>query len=929
MPIKLCRLVALAILLTLFANFPVTAFAGAAGDPAPAGRSATAPEITIVTDKAPGVSAVHGLDKLTAALASKQISYEKVADPGQARGKYLLITGLAFGNGPAAVLLKAGGHPVMRVAEALTIRHTSWHQKPALLISGYDDTGLMYALLETARQIGWAGNAQIGADAKAGSGAQAAFRAIRNITEKPALRDRAMSIYTMNRAYWESRFYDEKYWASYLDMMAENRFNSLVVVFGYENGGFLAPCYPYFFNVDGYADVRMVDLKREDQQHNLSAIRRLIEMAHERGIRFTAGIWDHIYRGGVQGGGIPGSEKTPDHPTPGLVWGVTADNLTAYTKKALAEFIRQIPVDAIQFRMHGESGLKKEEEESFWADVFKMIKAIKPGLQIDMRAKELPRAVIQSAINTGIKFRIATKFWMEQFGLPYHPTRINPDKSYIRHSYGDLLRHPKQYTMQWRLWNGGTNRILLWGDPEYARRFMGSAHLYDGDGFEVNEPLATKMEAQPHDARPFELLQPEHRYYTYEFERYWHLFQVFGRIGYNPHTPAEVWDQEFVHRFGSKGGPLVEKALHRASAILPRIIASCYPYGSFPMTRGWAEKQRLGDLPSYAKAEGSDLCQFADFDDEARLLLEGGEEARIRPSANSQWFALAAQDVLGLVGEIRREIPQGSQQEGSLQQSPRTDNQRKELASTLADLGIYANLALYHARRAPAAVYYRLYERTHDVSALDSAIAHERLAIDAWRQIVASAGDYYNNDLQMGVSVADLTGHWKGELDKLEAGLIKLDIERRNADPKAMTVKAPVYNISPARSYDDLFRVQLHGPGQDVGSIGAKGYNSNSSGNKIAAARPVSIAIKVSSPAGIRWVRLYYRAVNQQLEYKDLPMLPTGKPDEFGATIPASAIDPTYDLQYYVALMDKKGNGRIWPDLERETPYRIIEMAIK
>jgi hypothetical protein len=663
----------------------------------------------------------------------------------------------------------------------------------------------------------------------------------------------------------------------------------------------------------------MVGLSPEQQRHNLSAIRKLIQMAHERGIRFTAGIWDHIYRGGVQGGGIPGSEKAPDHPTPGLVWGVTADNLTAYTKTALAEFIRQIPVDAIQFRMHGESGLKKDEEESFWLDVFKMIRQIRPGLQIDMRAKELPRTVIQSALNTGIHFRIATKFWMEQFGLPYHPTRINPEKSYIRHSYGDLLRYPKQYDMVWRLWNGGTNRILLWGDPGYARRFMESAHLYDGDGFEVNEPLATKMEAQPHDAKPFELLQPQHRYYEYEFERYWHLFQVFGRIGYNPNTVSEVWDGEFVDRFGPEAGPLVEQALHRASGILPRIIASCYPYSSFPMTRGWAEKQRLGDLPAYARAEGSDLCQFADFDDEAGLLLNPGEEdARIRPAANSQWFDRAAGEVLGLVAQIRASLqdPHPSDVQPVGRRDDKTDLRNKELGSTLADLEIYAYLALYHARRAPAAVYYRLYERTHDISALDSAISHERLAIDAWRGIVAAAGDYYAGNLQMGVSVADLCGHWKDELARLEEGLVKLEQQRQDADPKAMTAKAPVYTISPALSFEDLFKVQLHVPEAVTG---------NSPGSTLATDRPVNITVMATAPAGVRWVRLYYRAVNQQLGWKDIPMPPTGKPDEFGATIPAGDIDPTYDLMVYLALMDSNGNGRIYPDVNKETPYKIIK----
>ena len=95
-------------------------------------------------------------------------------------------------------------------------------------------------------------------------------------------------------------------------------------------------------------------------------------------------------------------------------------------------------------------------------------------------------------------------------GLPFHPTHINRQNQFDRrHSYADLLRYPQRYKMHWRLWNGGTSRVLLWGDPEYARRFAESTHLYDGDGFEVNEPLCTKMEAQPHDMPPFDLLNAE------------------------------------------------------------------------------------------------------------------------------------------------------------------------------------------------------------------------------------------------------------------------------------------------------------------------------------------------------------------------------------------------------------------------------------
>ena len=45
-------------------------------------------------------------------------------------------------------------------------------------------------------------------------------------------------------------------------MLAADRINSFVVIFGYENGGFMAPLYPYFFNVPEFPGVEMVGTTR-------------------------------------------------------------------------------------------------------------------------------------------------------------------------------------------------------------------------------------------------------------------------------------------------------------------------------------------------------------------------------------------------------------------------------------------------------------------------------------------------------------------------------------------------------------------------------------------------------------------------------------------------------------------------------------------
>jgi hypothetical protein len=849
--------------------------------------SVAQPLVSVVTDDRPGPAA-HGVEKLMNALRDKRgagesVAYERVNSLDVARGQFLLVLGLATGNSPVTQLLNSDKIPLPHGPEAVVIHKSAWHGKPAWILAGADDRGLMYAELDVADRIGWAENLRT------------PLSEVRDVAEKPDAPQRAMSIYTMNRAYWESRFYDEKYWTRYLDLLAQNRFNSLVVIFGYENGGFLAPCYPYFFDVPEFPGVRMVGITAQEQERNLKALKRLIKMAHDRGINFTVGIWDHIYRGGVQGGGVPEAQRALSQPTPGLVWGVTTENLLPYTTAALTKFVRLVPeIDAIQFRMHDESGLKNTEQRQFWQAIFRVMKEHAPQMRFDARAKGLPDAVIDDGVAMGVNLRITTKYWMEQMGMPFHPTHINREDQFNRrHGYADMLRYPQQYKIHWRLWNGGPSRVLLWGDPEYARRFVASTHLYDGDGFEVNEPLCTKMEAQPHDAKPFELLNPKYRYYDYEFERYWHLFQVFGRIGYNPQTPKEVFDREFQRRFGKDAAPYLERALHRASWVLPRIVAACYPYSYFPMTRGWAEKQRLGDLPTYAKAEGSDTEQFASLDEEAKNLIEGVETAKTRPGETSRWLKKVGDEILVDIREAATSI---------------REHRGKEFTSTIIDLAILAKLAHFHSERIPAAVNYRLFVRTNDVKALDEAIACERRAIVAWQLLVVAAGDAYADDLKFGVRGAGLCGHWRDELAALEKGLAALERERRDFRPTGAVRVAPRYSVESAIGDHDLPAV-VHQPIATA-----------------PAGKPLTISAVVTDPSGVKWVRLRYRSVNQYEDYRTLPMVATGDKDHYQATIPAEHIGPKYDLMYFIEVMDNRGNGKIYPDMERETPYVIVRL---
>jgi hypothetical protein len=407
----------------------------------------------------------------------------------------------------------------------------------------------------------------------------------------------------------------------------------------------------------------------------------------------------------------------------------------------------------------------------------------------------------------------------------------------------------------------------------------------------VQEPLATKMEAQRPDRTPFDLMPAQYRYYDYEFERYWHFFQVWGRLGYNPDTPAEVWQREFRRRFGVAAAPHVEAGLHRASQVLPMIVAAVYPYSGFPTTRGWAERQALGtSLAKYAANEGTDVGLFESFDAAAKRILAGEATAKVTPDATSRWFDATADAVLEQVRAAEAAI---------------ADKRGKEFDSTMTDLRILAQLARFHARRSLAAVHYNLYKRGQRRAELFAAIRGEHEAFAAWSDLVAAAGDRYTFDLVMGPARFDLAGHWRDELPQLKANLVELEGQRRVADDA----------IAKERVWTPRTTGDLAPP-----TIAHERVLTAPTG------QPLQIIAHATDPAGVRSLRLRYRHVTQYENYQTLDMQPTGQPDEYAATIPGEFLGPQWDAMYFIEAIDGAGNGTIWPDFRREPPYVFVKL---
>jgi hypothetical protein len=92
------------------------------------------------------------------------------------------------------------------------------------------------------------------------------------------------------------------------------------------------------------------------------------------------------------------------------------------------------------------------------------------------------------------------------------------------------------------------------------------------------------------------------------------------------------------------------------------------------------------------------------------------------------------------------------------------------------------------------------------------------------------------------------------------------------------------------------------------------------------AKKPLTVTAKVSDPSGIKWLRLRYRSVSQYQDYKSLDMVETEKKGQYRAVVPGEDIEASWDFMYLFEVMDNKGNGKIYPDLEKEAPYIVVKL---
>ncbi len=361
-------------------------------------------------------------------------------------------------------------------------------------------------------------------------------------------------------------FNDREFWTRYLTMLAANRFNRVNLTFGlaYDFTRDITDCYfhfayPFLLAVPGY-NVRAVPLPDSERDSNLEMLRFASDEAARRGIQFQLGLWTHAY----QWTNSPRANYT--------IEGLTPETQGPYCRDALRLLLSRCPnITGVTIRTHGESGVA-EGNTGIWKTIFDGVAQCGRKVEIDLHAKGMDQAIIDAALATGMPVNISPKFWAEHMGLPYMQgairehemppqnardngffSRSSGSRSFLRYGYGDLLAENRRYGILHRIWPG-TQRVLLWGDPETAAAYARVSSFCGSNGVEFYEPLffkGRKGSGLPggRDTYADVTLKPKP-----DFEKYDYTYRVWGRNFYSPDTDADGWRRLLRKQLGSQRG---------------------------------------------------------------------------------------------------------------------------------------------------------------------------------------------------------------------------------------------------------------------------------------------------------------------------------------------------------------------------------------
>ena len=625
----------------------------------------------------------------------------KLVDALRGRGEYVLERTLGSLTGEVGVEsiilamnedgVTCGAAP--DDAEAFAIKKAG----KAIHVTGSDSRGLMYGALELAEQIALGGT-----------------DGIVEKTEKPFLAMRGIKfnlpwepydrgeVFTRN----EQVCWDIDFWRQYIDMLAVNRYNTLTFWSRHP--------FHLMFRLAKYP--RTTALSDAELERNKTFFRELFRHARDRGIDTFIITWCVDIIPSV----IEGLDLPPHMANMRVSHAVRQESepIKDYFRECVKTLLRTYrDLTGIGTSASEEMAGPSELREQWVVDTY--LEGVKQSGRV---VPFIHRTNMQSG--KPVKEMFADKY---------------PGQTYISWKYSNahMYSHPRPIFHElWGAWKdmnldevkitytvrNDDIHTLRWGDPEFVREYvtrMKEPHVHGfywgADGYIWGTD--------------FQHAENAHKRWTYDFERHWYQFALWGRISYNPDLSENTWQGHFRTRYGKAGEELCA-GLKAASKIVPavsRLFWVNYDFEWFP--EGCLSGRGFRTINHFVDGKpmpGSGVVSIRDY---AKAVHEGKKPEGITP-----------QDI---VDELKTSVERATAAREDVRGRLTPEEIDGDLKCLLLDLEAWAHLGTYYENKFKAAISLALFAETGEEAKKAEAAELLERGRDAWAKLSAVWARHY------------------------------------------------------------------------------------------------------------------------------------------------------------------------------------------
>ncbi len=555
---------------------------------------------------------------------------------------------------------------------------------------------------------------------------------------------------------------DLEFWQAFLDMMAENRFNTLTLWSLHPFTWMIRP--KNFPEACGFDDRELAEWQ--------SFWKTLFRMARDRGIEVYLVNWNIFVS--------PEFAKAHNLAKYSVDWSYFGDGdqselVARYNREVVTQVIDEYEdLAGIGISLGERMGGMTPQQREDW-----VLRTVVAGMKQAKRpVKFIHRAPFSANLGSGGSMDATTESiarrTIESLDLPkpiwvevkfnWSHGHSSPNLNIIhggRHSDTYWSPPPKDYKLAWMIRNEDFF-MLRWGEPDFIRQHIrNNDQEYVGGYFVGSECY---IPARDYFSKPDPRIT-----WKYAFQRQWLYYMLWGRLLFDPNTPNAVFEAEFDRRFGRGSGTMLLEA-YTLTSRMPLRLASfhgatwdftlysegfCAPAQSNGLFDKASPFISIDELIDHRPLDPS----YISIPDYVRGNLAGNALAasRIAPPALADALQRDGERAMRLIAELPHD---------------------EKLEFECADIRAWAHLSLYFAQKLRGGVALESFRQRGDEKHRQEAVARLEAAAKQWDELVGVTEPIYREAPL--VHMGDQKFHWANFREQ-----VRRDIElAKKAEPR-------------------------------------------------------------------------------------------------------------------------------------------------